>query len=149
VSATEWSASAIMPEEPVMTAPTNFNTAITPLAKSAPSTASIQRVLQVARMKAPSGLSRKNGAKTIQPQIIIRRPSSHSLGRLFHAFFTFEFSALQKADEFAIFADDGERADAVAFHQLAGVVDCGCRFDEKSGSDRPHDVAGTGEMPTF
>jgi hypothetical protein len=49
-----------MPDEPVITAAINFRIVIIPLAKSAPSTASIDRFLQP-EMKAPFGLSRKIG----------------------------------------------------------------------------------------
>jgi hypothetical protein len=54
-----------MPDDPVITAPINFSIAINALAKSAPSTASIRRVLQVSNLKAPVGLSRKNSAVAI------------------------------------------------------------------------------------
>jgi hypothetical protein len=47
-----------MPDEPVITAAINFRIVIRPLAKSAPSTASIDRFLQL-EMEAPLGLSRK------------------------------------------------------------------------------------------
>jgi hypothetical protein len=47
-----------MPEDPVAKAAASFNTAIIALAKSAPSTANMQRILSY-EMIAPFGLSRK------------------------------------------------------------------------------------------
>jgi hypothetical protein len=59
VSAIEWRASAIMPEDPVIMAAPSFKTEIKALAKSAPNTASIN-VSFGYELIAPLGLSRKS-----------------------------------------------------------------------------------------
>src|SRR5262249_2426166 len=98
-----------------------------------------RRVLQVTRLKAPFGLSRKNLGLANHPQI-----KQMALSPL-----AFELAALQKTDELAVLADDGERADAVAFHYLASAIELRIGFDKESRRDRPHYVACAREVPTF
>ena len=45
------------------------------------------------------------------------------LTRIFAASCTFEFTALEEADELTVFAYNSKRTDSVAFHQFASVIE--------------------------
>src|SRR5690349_13021401 len=98
-------------------------------------------------MKAPFGLSRKNPAQSIALLSAAVRLMCGVLARDFCATLTFELAALEKADQLAVFADDGDRSDTVNLHQFAGVFESRVWFDEEPRRDRPHHVARAREMP--
>src|SRR6185295_2026325 len=62
-------------------------------------------------------------------------------------FFAFEFSALQKTDEFACSAHDRDRTNPIPSHQLLRIIEGCVWFDKETWSNRAHDVAGAREVP--
>ena len=72
-----------------------------------------------------------------------------SVDGFYVALFAFEFSALEKTDEFARSSHHRDRTDSVSFHQLLRVIESCVWFDKKPRRDRAHDVACACEVPPF